>query len=71
MATNIYKVHYHAEVNGKLHGAFGNRFEYISASAGDPATIEAVLSSNSRDVPAGTVFKIDAIQNVGLGTVLS
>jgi hypothetical protein len=71
MATNIYKVIYHAEVGGKLNAAFGLRQEHISAGSGDPATLQAVLASNGKDVPSGSVIKFDSIANSGCGSALS
>ncbi len=71
MAINIYKVIYHAEASGKAHGPFGFRQEHIAAASGDPATLQAVLASNGKDVPAGTVIKFDSIANSGSGSALT
>jgi hypothetical protein len=71
MGINIYKVIYHAEVGGKELQGFGIRQEHIAAASGDPATLQAVLASNGKDVPAGATIKFDSIANSGAGVYLS
>lgn len=76
--TNVYKIHYHFEGQKGGTAAQGGcsakispeYIDYVSAAAGDYASLKTVLNNNSRLLGQGTLV-ISAVHNVGLGSVLT
>jgi hypothetical protein len=69
--TNIYRVVYHFEVNGKSSGSQHSYSDYVSVASADYNSIKTVLSNNNK-LQAGTLV-IDGIHSMpsGSGTVLT
>jgi hypothetical protein len=66
--TNVYKVHYHFENNGKKSSP--EYIDYVSASASDYNSLKTVLNNNGRILGGGTLV-IDAVQSSGPSNVLA
>ena len=74
MSISIFKVVYHyshTAYGGKLHEELGFRQDYIGAASGDSATLSAVLVSNGKAAPAGSVIVFDSIVNAGVVSALT
>jgi hypothetical protein len=62
--TCIFKVHYHFTSGGKK--VSPDYIDYVSAAAGDYATLKGVMSSNNL-LRGGNTLEITSVQNIGVG----
>lgn len=71
MAINVYKVVYHAELNGRQDQGYGVNQDLVAAASGDAVTLSAVIIAAGRGPRPGCVLVFDSIANASLGTFLS
>jgi hypothetical protein len=68
--TQVYKIHYHFEFNGKKSSP--EYIDYVSVASADYNSIKTVLSNNGKLLGSGTL-QITAVQAhpSGSGTILT